>query len=70
MCMEGISFLFFIISVYVALNSKGKPLKFFQEFPCIFEGVVHEAAAADSSSDGIYGVPFASLLQPDTSIHI
>jgi hypothetical protein len=50
--------------MYVASNSKGKPLKIFQEFPCIFEGVVHEAAAADSSSDGIYGAPFAPLSVP------
>jgi hypothetical protein len=40
------------------------PSEFFQEFPCIFEGVVREAAAADSSSDGIDGAPFAPSSAP------
>jgi hypothetical protein len=33
------------------------PSEFFREFPCIFEGVVRETAAADSSGDGIDGAP-------------
>jgi hypothetical protein len=50
--------------VYIALNSKGKPSNFFHEFPCIFEGLVRETAAADSSGDGIDGAKGAPSSAP------
>jgi hypothetical protein len=31
------------------------PSEFFRDFPCIFEGLVHDPAGADSSSDGTDG---------------
>lgn len=40
------------------------PSEFFHELPCIFEGVVREMAAADSSSDGIDGAPFVPSSAP------
>jgi hypothetical protein len=38
--------------------------EFLHEFLCIFEGLVCETAAADSSGDGIDGVPFAPSSTP------